>query len=152
MNCGRITSGHPSLGSWVNYGTVVPMRISRATWSCWMKPAAPSVGRRTGQVVTCLPIRGPASLGRATHSGLGSAGAFAGPASAGSARPPSDRKSLARSEPLRQSRLNARINQFELAYRMQSEAPEATDLSQERQSVLDLYGIEAEPTLLVENA
>lgn len=34
----------------------------------------------------------------------------------------------------------ARINSYELAYRMQHVAPEATDLSAETQSTLDLYG------------
>lgn len=35
-----------------------------------------------------------------------------------------------------------RINAFEMAYRMQSAAPEAVDLSQEPQHVLDMYGAE----------
>jgi hypothetical protein len=35
---------------------------------------------------------------------------------------------------------------YELAYRMQSEAPEAVDLAQENQGTLDLYGVGAEPT------
>ena len=35
----------------------------------------------------------------------------------------------------------ARIQNYELAYRLQSSAPELLDLSQEPQSVLDLYGI-----------
>ncbi len=36
-----------------------------------------------------------------------------------------------------------RINAYELAYRMQSSAPELTDLSQESQATLDLYGAKA---------
>ena len=37
--------------------------------------------------------------------------------------------------------LAARINAYELAFRMQSTAPEVVDLSQETQATLDLYGI-----------
>lgn len=35
-----------------------------------------------------------------------------------------------------------RINSFEIAYRMQSSAPELIDLSQEPQHILDMYGVE----------
>lgn len=40
----------------------------------------------------------------------------------------------------------ARINSYELAFRMQSEAPEIFDLSRETQETLDLYGVGVEPT------
>ena len=36
--------------------------------------------------------------------------------------------------------ISTRINSFEMAYRMQSSAPELMDLSQEQQSILDMYG------------
>ncbi|WLD13756.1 DUF1501 domain-containing protein [Planctellipticum variicoloris] len=42
--------------------------------------------------------------------------------------------------------LAARINTFELAYRMQAAAPEAVDLAQETQATLDLYGVGKQPT------
>ena len=42
--------------------------------------------------------------------------------------------------------LAARMASYELAYRMQAEAPEAVDLAQENQGTLDLYGVGAEPT------
>jgi Protein of unknown function (DUF1501) len=41
---------------------------------------------------------------------------------------------------------NARINAYDTAFRMQTEAPEILDLSREPQETLDLYGIGAEPT------
>lgn len=40
------------------------------------------------------------------------------------------------------SEIAARISSYEMAYRMQSSAPELMDLSQETQTTLDLYGIE----------
>ena len=42
--------------------------------------------------------------------------------------------------------LAARINSFELAYRMQAEAPAAVDLSQETEETLQMYGVGQEPT------
>ena len=39
------------------------------------------------------------------------------------------------------SRLSARIESFELAFRMQSEAPEAFDLARETEATRRLYGI-----------
>ncbi len=38
--------------------------------------------------------------------------------------------------------LEGRINSFELAFRMQAEAPQLTDLSQETAETLDLYGVD----------
>ena len=36
--------------------------------------------------------------------------------------------------------INSRIAQYEMAYRMQSSAPEATDFGQEPDHIFDLYG------------
>ena len=41
---------------------------------------------------------------------------------------------------------HARINAYDVAFRMQSEAPAVLDLSREPQETLDLYGIGVEPT------
>ncbi len=40
----------------------------------------------------------------------------------------------------------ARINAYDLAFKMQTEAPEVLDLSREPQETLDLYGVGKEPT------
>ncbi|MGE0761447.1 MAG: DUF1501 domain-containing protein [Pirellulaceae bacterium] len=42
--------------------------------------------------------------------------------------------------------LDARIRSYDLAFRMQTEAPAVLDVSRETQRTLDLYGIGAEPT------
>lgn len=44
------------------------------------------------------------------------------------------------------SELAARITSYELAYRMQSAAPEAVDLTQETEQTLHQYGVGSEPT------
>ncbi len=41
---------------------------------------------------------------------------------------------------------NARLNAYDVAFRMQTEAPELFDLSKETKETLDLYGIGREPT------
>ena len=41
---------------------------------------------------------------------------------------------------------SARINAYDLAFRMQTEAPEVLDLSREPEETLELYGIGSEPT------
>jgi hypothetical protein len=41
---------------------------------------------------------------------------------------------------------SARMNAYDLAFKMQTEAPEVLDLSKESQDTLDLYGIGKEPT------
>jgi len=50
---------------------------------------------------------------------------------------------LAKSPP--DSRLEARIESFELAFRMQAEAPEALDLATETASTMKLYGVDGGP-------
>ncbi len=42
--------------------------------------------------------------------------------------------------------LEARLNSYELAFRMQTQAPEVFDLRNETQETLDLYGVGREPT------
>lgn len=42
--------------------------------------------------------------------------------------------------------LASRIQTYELAYRMQAEAPEAVDLAKESQATLDMYGVGKQPT------
>ena len=44
------------------------------------------------------------------------------------------------------SRLEARIQSFELSFRMQMAAPIVTDLTRESKETLDLYGVDKEPT------
>ncbi len=45
-----------------------------------------------------------------------------------------------------QTELDARIRSYELAFRMQAQAPEAVDLSQETDATKQLYGLDQEPT------
>ncbi len=142
MNSGKIQSGNPSLGSWVNYGLgtenenlpgfVVMLDekggpISGAkNWSSGYMPATfqGTVVRSTGTPI--LNLNRPGNMSDE-----------------------SQRKMLQQLRVYNQrharqhvgnSDLMARIANYELAYKMQSSAPEAVDLRQETESTLELYG------------
>jgi hypothetical protein len=143
MNTGRILSGSPCLGSWVNYGLG-------------------SVNENLpGFVVMLDPRGGPISGAKNWSSGYMPASYQA--TVIGSGKTPIldlDRPQGVNAEMQREmldtlqaynkehdalhtdnSNLAARIASYELAFRMQSAAPEATDLSKEPESIRELYGL-----------
>ncbi len=148
MNTGSILMGKPSLGSWVSYGLGTDNRDMPA----FVVMPDPGGGLKGGP-----PAWGSGFL-PASHQGT-------------TVRPgPSPILHLKPQEtvtPQRQRRtldligglneqhllqrdfdgeLAARINSYELAYRMQSAAPEIIDLSRETAETQRLYGIDDEPT------
>ena len=146
MNTGSTLAGRPSLGSWVTYG----LGTENAN--------LPGVRRDAGYS-SCSGGRRPAELGHGLHAG-GLPGDAPGqrcradrqPANARRGRPGAAAKAsssswagsiAAISSPaLDQSELDARIKSYELAFRMQAEAPEAVDLSRETAETLALYGLD----------
>ncbi len=144
MNTGRIVSGHPSLGSWVNYGLGTENRdlpgyvvmldetggpISGAkNWTSGFMPAAyQGVQVRTeGTPIMALepPARTRGGVQRAVLDPLAAENAAHAGLRAGNPD------------------LEGRIRQFELAYRMQSAAPEAVNLEAEPEPIRDLYGLD----------
>ena len=148
MNTGKTLIGRPSLGSWAVYGlgtengdlpgyvVILDKRggpiSGQPNWANGFMPATYSgtLFRPVGDPI--LDLRGPRHLTRKAQ-----------------------RRQLDFLAELNRQHLDARpggrelaarINSYELAYRMQSAAPEAVDLSQETQSTLDLYGVGREPT------
>ncbi|RMF41918.1 MAG: DUF1501 domain-containing protein [Planctomycetota bacterium] len=143
MNSGRILSGAPALGSWVNYGLgtvnqnlpgfVVMLDptggpISGAkNWSSGYMPATyqGTVLRSEGSPI--LDLQPPlGTTRRVQREMLDSISAI------------NRRHMDARHG---DDALSARIASYELAYKMQQHAPEAVDLSTESQETLDLYGV-----------
>ncbi len=148
MNCGSIISGKPSLGSWINYGLgsvnenlpgyVVMLDrtggpISGAkNWTSGYMPASyqGTVFRSEGSPILDLKnFRGMSrgeqrrlldELGRLNATHL--------------------------SERADNSDLRARIASYELAYKMQSTAPEAVDVDSEPEYVKRLYGLDQDRT------
>lgn len=148
MNAGKIQSGNPCLGSWVNYGLgsenenlpgFVVMLDDKGgpisgpkNWSSGYMPATYQgvVVRSEGTPI--LDLKRPATM--------------------------TDQNQRKLLDSLRQynhdhesqragnSQLAARIASYELAYKMQSTAPEAVDLSQETAATQKLYGLDSDKT------
>ncbi|HXG11108.1 MAG TPA: DUF1501 domain-containing protein, partial [Gemmataceae bacterium] len=143
MNSGRILSGHPSLGSWVNYGLgtensnlpgfVVMLDprggpISGAkNWSSGYMPAhyEGTILRSVGTPI--LDLHRPQGMGDAAQRDL-----------LDTLRAYNTEHQAARGN---NPALAARIASYELAYKMQSAAPEAVDLSQESEKTKEMYGL-----------
>jgi hypothetical protein len=143
MNTGSTQFGRPSFGAWTTYGlgsesSDLPSYVvfntgrngSSGGASNWGAGFLPSLHqgvmfRNTGDPV--LYLSNPPGIDRRIQ-----------------------RDSLDTLSALNQERLGivgdpeiaTRINSFEMAYRMQSSAPELMDLSQESKSVLEMYGAE----------
>src|SRR6266404_5909844 len=144
MNTGKILSGSPCLGSWVNYGLGSENQ------------------NLPGFVVMLDPTGGPISGAKNWSSGYMPA-SFQGTILRGGANPVLDlqrpgtmndamqRRFLDSLNEFNQSHLapradntnlSARIASYEMAYRMQTSAPEATDLAQETDETKRLYGLD----------
>jgi len=144
MNSGEIISGSPSLGSWCNYGlgsmndnlpSFVVMLDPRGgpisgakNWSSGYMPAAfqATTMRPTGDPILHLGRQGKLSQAQQRHM--------------------LDALEKLNSQHLAQhadnSELAARISSYELAYRMQSHAPEVVDITAEDEDTKRLYGLD----------
>jgi hypothetical protein len=145
MNSGRLLSGHPCLGSWVNYGLgsvnenlpgfVVMLDrtggpISGAkNWSSGYMPASfqGTQLRPVGEPI--LDLATPAGMSRAAQRRLLD----------GLSEFNHEHQQGLR---LSNSNLAARIASFELAFKMQQSAPEAVDLADEPAHIRKLYGLD----------
>src|ERR1041385_5284229 len=143
MNTGKILSGSPCMGSWVNYGLGTFNR------------------NLPGFVVMLDPRGGPISGAKNWSSGYMSATYQATVINAGDnpildLKRPADVSEAAQRDMLDtlkeynseheamrgdNSNLAARIASYELAFRMQASAPEATDLNAEPGYVREMYGL-----------
>ncbi len=148
MNTGKVLTGSPSLGSWVNYGLgsvnqdlpgyVVMMDttggpISGAkNWSSGYMPAAyqGTVLRSAGDPILDLtrPEGMHAEMQRDVLDSLGNL---------------NEAHRQTRSD---NSNLAARMASYELAFKMQTHAPEAVDISKEPESIKNMYGMDKEET------
>jgi hypothetical protein len=143
MNSGKILSGSPCIGSWVNYGlgsenqnlpgfavmldpTGGPISGAK-NWSSGYMPASyqGTILRSAGNPILDLdrPQGTPAAAQRRLLDTL-------------------NQYNTAHQAPRADnSNLGARIASYELAYRMQSHAHEAVDLNQETEATKELYGL-----------
>lgn len=148
MNTGSIVGGRPSLGSWMVYGlgtenqnlpAFVVMTDSNSrvfngprNWSAAFMPALYQGAPLDRGDVPIPNLRTPKGISAARQSGkLALLNEIN--------RQHADQRR-------QQSELDARIKSYELAFRMQSAAPEAVDISQETQSTRELYGMDEKET------
>ena len=148
MNSGRLLSGSPALGSWITYGLGSVNEDLPGFVVMLDKSAGPINGAKNWssgympgsyQGVVFKPNGAPVlDLGRPEH-----------------VSEPVQRRLLASIQDANRrhleersgnSDLNARIASYELAYRMQSAAPDAVDLSDEGKRTEQLYGLDDERT------
>ncbi len=148
MNTGKTLIGRPSLGSWCVYGlgtenqslpgyvVILDKRggpiSGQPNWSSGFMPSTyeGTLFRPVGDPI--LNLRGPQHITKAAQ------------------REQLDLLAKLNDQHLKQrlggAELASRIQSYELAFRMQAEAPEAVDLSQETQQTLDMYGVGKSPT------
>lgn len=147
MNTGSILAGRPSLGAWVSYGLGTENQNLPA-FVVMSDGGDPLGGPRnwgTGWIPATFqgtPFRkdGSPILYLKSDSGLSSEIQKRKL----QAMTDLDRLHLQGRED--DTRLSARIASYELAYRMQAEAPEAIDLSRETNETKNLYGLDNERT------
>jgi hypothetical protein len=144
MNSGKILSGSPCMGSWINYGlgTVnenlpgfVVMLDPRGgpisgpkNWSAGYMPATYKATVIAATNNPILDLKRPASVAADSQRQM-----------LDTLRQYNDEHEILRGD---NSNLKARIASYELAYKMQSSAPEATDLSKEPEHIQKLYGLD----------
>jgi len=145
MNSGRLLSGHPCLGSWVNYGLgsinenlpgfVVMLDrtggpISGAkNWSSGYMPASFQGTQLRPRGEPILDLARPKGMSADVQQHL----------LQGLAEYNHEHQRQLRDS---NSHLGARIASLELAYKMQSSAPEAVDLQDEPDHIRRLYGLD----------
>jgi len=144
MNTGSIFGGRPSLGSWVNYGLGTENRNLPAfvvikdtetqvvngvrNWGSGFMPATYQGVEFEGGTTPISNLATPKGISEARQKGkLGFLNKLNRDFGAG------------RTD---NTELDARIRAYELAFRMQAEAPEAVDLKGESEAIKKLYGID----------
>ncbi len=148
MNTGSILGGRPSLGAWVSYGlgsenqslpayvvmqdTTTSVVNGPRNWSAGFMPAAYQGIRIQGGVEPIPNLNTPEGVSDTRQRGK------------------LDyirdlNRSFAGDHP-EQTELEARIAGYELAFRMQAEAPDAVDLTLESEATRRLYGMEQKET------
>ncbi|MBI2823394.1 MAG: DUF1501 domain-containing protein [Planctomycetia bacterium] len=142
LNTGFAQPGRPSMGSWVTYGLGAETRdlpayvvmstgsgISggAANWSAGFLPTVHAGVRLRNSGDPILNVSSPAGIDReaerATFDVIG-------------------QLNRARLDAIADPEIATRIASYEMAYRLQSSAPELMDLKSETQATLDMYGVD----------
>jgi len=141
MNTGTGLFGRPSMGSWVTYGLGTESSDLPGFMVLQSGPRGPrggGVNWASGFLPTTyqgVPLRGNGDpiLNLASPTGVGTERQR-------NSIDAISKLNLKRAVATGDSEINTRISSYEMAYRMQSSAPELIDFSGENKSTLDLYG------------
>ncbi len=143
---GRITPGFPSMGSWIVYGLGSE---SRSLPSYVVMPD-PDGALEAGQPMYAngfLPARFQPTMLRAGDTPIRNLALPRGVTLAERRRTLELIDRLNRANPAPEDDdLAARMEAYDLAFRLQTEAPQVFDLSRESPETLELYGVGVEPT------
>ncbi len=148
MNTGTPLAGRPSLGAWVSYGLGTENENLPAFVIINDNTSDPTNGPRNWSA-GFMPAR---YQGTKLESGLDPIHYLNPPREVGEQRQRDKLRLLDeinREHALnrtQQTELEARIRSYELAFRMQSHAPEAVDLAEETDATQRLYGLEGKDT------
>ena len=143
MNTGSILIGKPSLGSWLSYG-LGAVNQNLPSFVVMTDPRGGPIGNVSNWSAGYMPATYQGTLFRGSGSPLLDLAKPAGTSDGTQRRSLDLLKSL--NEAHLQSRpgdseLMARIESYELAFRMQSEAAAVVDLSREPAATLEMYGL-----------
>ena len=140
FNTGSGLPGRPSMGSWLTYGlgsenknlpgfmvfsTGDGISGGAANWSSGFLPTTHSGVRLRNQGEAMLNLSRPSDISSVEDQ-----------ATAAALRALNSQRQRQELDPA----IDARISSYELAYRMQTEAPEVMDLSKESKETLEMYG------------
>ena len=142
MQCGDGAFGLPTMGSWLSYGlgtenqslpgyvVLTSGRGASAGSTIWQSGFLPSIYEGVR-----FRTRGEAVLNLANPAGLPDALQRAGLDALATINQAAFSAKL-------DAEIASRISNYELAYRMQTSAPDLIDLSQEKKKTLEMYGVE----------
>jgi uncharacterized protein (DUF1501 family) len=138
---GHNLGGYPSMGSWLNYG--LGSENQNLPGYMVLNSASINSAGATAWGSGFLPTTYSGVLLQPTGNPILNLGLPAGVSTAAERR---RLDSLARLNAMRKEKMldpdiSARIENYELSFRMQAEAPKLTDLSQESAATLDMYGL-----------
>ena len=140
FNTGSGLPGRPSMGSWLTYGlgsenknlpgfmvfsTGAGISGGAANWSSGFLPTTHSGVRLRNQGEPMLNLSRPSDISNVEDQ-----------ATAAALRAMNAQRQRQELDPA----IDARISSYELAYRMQTEAPDVMDLSKESKETLEMYG------------
>jgi hypothetical protein len=142
MNTGSIQMGKPSVGSWVSYG----LGSENADMPAFVVMPDPGGGLKGGPPSWGSGYLPATYQGTTMRAGNNPILHLQSPHSSARQRATLDLIQQMNAQHLAKhsadSELDARIRSYELAFRMQSAAPEAVDISRETEATKKLYGID----------